>query len=139
MNITQIYNPNYKDNIQVDFNSKINIYELNTIPNGSIDNIYCDIFDTIEFSKRIDLQNELMKKVRVGGLVHLKQINILLLSKKIIKGDIDLAEINNIFQNATSSLDQQYMDHWVSQQSNFFIEKIDIDGIYTLIVMKRVQ
>lgn len=139
MNITQIYNPSHKDNTQVEFNSKINIYELNTVPNGSIDNLYCDIFDTIEFSKRIDLQNELMKKVKIGGLAHIKQINILLFSKRIIRGDIDLSEMNNIFQNTISILDQQYLDNWISKQSNFIVEKIDIDTLYTHIVMKRVQ
>lgn len=139
MNITQIYNPNYKDNIQVEFNSKISIYELNTVPNGSVDGIYCDILDTIEFSKRNDLQNILIKKIKIGGLVHLKQINIILLAKKIIKGDSDLSELNNVFQNTVSVLDQPSLDSWIYQQSNFVIEKIDMDNLYNYIVMKRVR
>lgn len=139
MNTTQVYNPNYKHNTQVEFNSKINIYELNTVPNGSIESLYCDIFDTIELSKRMDLQNEIMKKVQIGGSINLKQINTILLSKRIIKGDIDSLELNNIFQNTVSVLDQQYIDQWVGQQANFVVDKIDIDTLYTYIVMKRIR
>lgn len=138
MNTTQIYSPDHTNNSEIEFNLKVNIYELNVVPNGSIENLYCDILDTIEFSKRINLQNEIMKKIKIGGSVSLKQINMVLLSKKLVKGNITLLEINNLVQNTASILDQDYLDQWISQYSNFKIIKIDIDTLYTYIVMKRI-
>lgn len=137
-NITQIYNPSYK-NTEIDAATKVSIEELNTIPNGSIENIYCDILDSIPFSKRINIQNELMKKVMINGSIRIKTINSILLAKKILKNDISNDELNNIINNTVSILDQQYLDMWMNQNQNYIIEKIDLDYLYTYITLKRIR
>lgn len=137
-NITQIYNPNNK-NTEVEFNTKISFNDLNTVPNGSIENAYCDILDTIEISKRISIQNEIMKKIMIGGSIQIKILNVILLCKKILKGDLSIEDINYIVHNTASVVDQEHIDQWISQNSNYIVDKIDIESIYTTIVMKRVK
>jgi hypothetical protein len=135
-NITQIYNTGYT-NTDIEFNNKLNINELNTVANGSIENIYCDIFDSLEFSKRIILQNELMKKIRLGGSIHIRYINILLFAKRVVSGDLNINEINDIVSAIKSVIDQESFDSWIMQQSNYTIEKIDTDKLYNHIVLKE--
>ncbi len=138
INITQVYNPNFKTT-EIEFNSKISINELNTVPNGSIENIYCDVLDTLDIAKREQIQSDIMKKVMIGGSIHIKILNILLLSKRIFKGEIDLSDLNQIIQHTLSVVDQKYVDQWIMENRNYIVEKIDLDTLYTHIVMKRVQ
>jgi hypothetical protein len=138
INITQVHNPNFKTT-ETEFNAKISINELNTVPNGSLENIYCDILDTLDIVKRTQIQNDLMKKVVVGGSIHIRILNILLLSKRIFKGEIDLNDLNQIIQYTLSVVDQKYIDQWIVENRNYIVEKIDLDTLYTHIVMKRVQ
>lgn len=137
-NITQIYNPAFK-NKEVEFNSKISINELNTVANGSVENIYCDILDTLEYSKRIEIQNELLKKVMIGGTIQIKIINIILFAKKIFKGEMDINELNFVISDIQSAMDHPTLDSWLKEQQNYSIEKIDIDTIYSHILMKRIK
>jgi hypothetical protein len=138
MNMTQIYNPSYKTT-NVEFNSKISVNELNTVPNGSLENIYCDILDTLEISKRILIQNDILKKIMIGGSIHIKMLNVLLLSKAIIKGDMALDDLNSILQSTLSVIDQKYLDEWIFQNSNYIVEKIDISVLHTTVVIKRIR
>jgi len=138
INMTQIYNPSHKTT-NVEFNSKISVNELNTVPNGSLENIYCDILDTLEISKRILIQNDILKKIMIGGSIHIKMLNVLLLSKAIIKGDIALDDLNNILQSTLSVIDQNYLDEWIFQNSNYVVEKIDISVLHTTVVIKRIR
>lgn len=136
--MTQIYNPSYKTT-NVEFNSKISVNELNTVPNGSLENIYCDILDTLEISKRTLIQNDILKKIMIGGSIHIKMLNILLLSKAIIKGDIALDDLNSILQSTLSVIDQKYLDEWIFQNSNYIVEKIDISVLHTTVIIKRIR
>ena len=136
--MTQIYNPSYKTT-NVEFNSKISVNELNTVPNGSLENIYCDILDTLEISKRTLIQNDILKKIMIGGSIHIKMLNILLLSKAIIKGDIALDDLNSILQSTLSVIDQKYLDEWIFQNSNYIVEKIDISVLHTTVTIKRIR
>jgi hypothetical protein len=138
INMTQIYNPSYKTT-NVEFNSKISVNELNTVPNGSLENIYCDILDTLEISKRTLIQNDILKKIMIGGSIHIKMLNILLLSKAIIKGDIALDDLNSILQSTLSVIDQKYLDEWIFQNSNYIVEKIDISVLHTTVIIKRIR
>jgi|APGre2960657404_1045060.scaffolds.fasta_scaffold75654_2 hypothetical protein len=138
INMTQIYNPSYKTT-NVEFNSKISVNELNTVPNGSLENIYCDILDTLEISKRTLIQNDILKKIMIGGSIHIKMLNILLLSKAIIKGDIALDDLNSILQSTLSVIDQKYLDEWIFQNSNYIVEKIDISVLHTTVTIKRIR
>lgn len=137
-NMTQIYNPSNK-NTEVEFNTKISFGDLNTVPNGSIENAYCDILDTIEISKRILIQNEIMKKIMIGGSIQIKILNVIVFCKKILKGDLSMEDMNYIINSTASVVDQEHLDQWIVQHNNYAIEKIDIEHIYTNIVMKRMK
>lgn len=138
MNITQIYSPNIK-NVNTEFNAKISIDELNTIPNGSLDNIYCDILDSIEISKRINIQNELMKKVKIGGSIQLKIIHTTLLAKKIISDNITMNDLNNVVNSTSSVMNQEFFNEWINQYGNYTIQKMDLDDLYANVTLKRIQ
>lgn len=137
-NITCIYNPN-KKNYETECPEKISIDELNTIPNGSIKHIYCEILDSIDFDNREKLQSEILKKVMVDGTIYLRLLNSTLLAKKIIRQEIDLKTLNDVIFNTFSIIDNSTIISWMESQTNFAILKHDIDNIFSNIVIKRIK
>lgn len=134
--ITCIYNPN-KKHYDVDCANKISIDEINTIPNGSIDHIFCEVLDSLDIENREKLQSEIMKKIMIGGTVYFRYLNSTILVKKIIRQEIDLNRLNEIFYVTSSIVDNNYIISWLEHQTNFSVLKNDIDDIFSHIKLQR--
>lgn len=139
-NITHIYNANIANKESIKSSQSIEISQLYQVPNGSIENIFCDCLDSLDFNKRQEIENELIKKIMLGGEIYLRILNYRILAQKIIKDSIDMSEINNILPNTNSMTDNLYIDNLIGNYSSKLkILKMDIDNLYYNIVMKRIS
>jgi hypothetical protein len=125
------------DNNPVPDAEKINISNVNMISNGSSENILCDCLDLFTISERTVLTNELLKKLRVGGTLHLKFINLKLFSKNCYLDRIEEKQLNNIIANVKSLVDDSHLEQILNNSTNFAIKSLVYDGLSENVIIER--
>lgn len=125
------------DNNPIPDAEKVNVNNVNLISNGSSENILCDCLDLFTISDRTSLTNELLKKLRIGGKLHLKFINLKLFSKNCYLDKIEADKINNIIANVKSLVDDSHIDQILQNNNNFILKGLSYDGLAESIIIER--
>ena len=125
------------DNNPIPDAEKINVNNVNLISNGSSENILCDCLDLFTINERTSLTNELLKKLRIGGKLHLKFINLKLFSKNCYLDKIEADKINNIIANVKSLVDDSHIDQILQNNNNFILKGLSYDGLAESIIIER--
>jgi len=127
------------DNNPVQDAKKVNISDIKLISNGSADNIICDCLDVLTLNDRILHTSELLKKIKVGGKLHLRFINLQLFSKYCYLNKLELDKINNIIANIRSIVDDSHIEEILSVNNNFKLDSVVYDGMIQNVVLERVS
>ena len=116
---------------------RVHLSDISLISNGSCENILCDCLDVLPLSERVSSTNELLKKIRVGGRLHLRFINLKLFSKHCYLDKLDSSTINNILMSVKSLVDDAHMEQIISSNNNFMLYSSSYDGLSQSIVIER--
>lgn len=125
------------DNNPIPDAEKVNINNINLISNGSSENIFCDCLDLFVIDERASLTNELLKKLRIGGCLHLKFINLKLFSKHCYLDKIEPDRINSIIANVKSLVDNSHIDNILQNNNNFMLKILSYDGLAETVIIER--
>lgn len=116
---------------------KISIDNINLISNGSSENILCDCLDLFTIDDRTSLTHELLKKLRIGGKLHLKFINLKLFSKNCYLDKIERSKLYNIIANVKSLVDDEHIEQILQDNNNFILKGLSYDGLAESVVIER--
>lgn len=136
--MNKIYVHNQDNNI-IDNVEKVHISNLNSVPNGSCSLIVCDCLDTLNYSDRLVLLTEVMKKAALKCQVILKMINLKLFSKHVFYDRLDLNQTNNILSLCNSMWDEATCNDILSQYGNFINKENTHMGLIKQVILERVS
>lgn len=127
----------YKKTQSIDTTNKIEIDMLNTVPNGSVQNIFCDCIDAIAFEQRNSIRNEILQKLSVGGQAKICIVNGRLLCKNLYLDKISYTDFNNVLIRTTSIGDP--MDLYNSIPNNYKIIKHKTENLLDFVTIERLS
>jgi hypothetical protein len=127
----------YKNTQSIDAIDKLQIDMINTIPNGSVKNIFCDCIDGVPFEKRHSIQNELLHKLSIGGQITICMINTRLLCKNLYLDKISYADLNNALNRIESLGDP--MELYSSVPNNYKVIKQKTEQLLDFITIERLS
>jgi hypothetical protein len=127
------------DNNPIQDAKKVNINDIKLISNGSVENIICDCLDSLMITDRISSTNELLKKIKIGGKIHLRFINLQLFGKHCYLNKLPFDRINTIINNIRSIVDDAHIEEILNINNNFVLNSVVYDGIVENVILERIS
>ena len=115
----------------------LDISNVDKLINGTIDFIFCEILDKLEYIDRLKTINTIFKKLSFGGEVTFKFFNAYQLCKSVIKGDMTSKSLSEIVNNLNSLFVESDMMDLVNQTDNIRIVKIYNNNNHIIINIKK--
>lgn len=125
-----------QDNNPIADAQKIKLNDINLISNGSSEHIICDCLDVLPINDRINATKQLLNKIKIGGKLHLRFINLNLFAKHCYLNKIDNDKINGIIANVRSLINDSHIES-ITNTSNFRIHSLYYDGIVENVILER--
>jgi hypothetical protein len=116
-----------------------NINGLGLVSNGSVDSILCDCIDTISITDRSAKLAEIFNKLKIGGSVVIKTIDLKIFAKYVLNDQINKDHLSAILTNNQSMFDIRDMSQLLSSRPDIKITEQTNDGLSKTIKMQRIQ
>lgn len=113
----------------------INLTELNTIEDYSVENLHCNCLEYVD--NPILLLNDLCKKVCGGGQIIIEGYEIYLIARNITVGIIDMISVNNMLYNGKISSISMIQVYQFLEDNDFIVTDRDIDNQKFMVIAKK--
>jgi len=132
LNIVRIKNENDTKN------NTVTPDQLNNITNNYVKQIECLCLDEFVLQDRLQILNNMVQKLCLGGTISLKFINLNLLSNKINKSELTGEKYSSILPALQSCWsDSESME--IIQKMPVIIKGLYYDNIYTIVNLEKVS
>ena len=125
------------DNVNPSNQSDINIKNFGQLSNGSIEEIYCDILDYIDYQNRTVAIINMLKKCKNNGEICIKFLDSIRIMKDYASGKISSQQLSDIIKNMQSVNNESDILDIVSDNPHFRILKKYNDNYYKVIYLHK--
>jgi hypothetical protein len=115
----------------------ININDLASIINGSIDNIVCECLDDLPFETRGKAVVDIINKLAFEGKATFLMINGTVLANRVLKNELDSSKLSSVVNEVKSIWTDYYITEVFNNMAHIEIEKYYIENIYTAISINK--
>lgn len=125
------------ENDHINGYENIKIENINSVINGTCENIICSVLDSFSYKDRLSSIVTMCKKLSNMGSLTLRFIDGTRLCKDAYKGNVNSSFISGVLEQTKSIFLDSDITELVSQMQDINIAKAYNDNLYCIVILQK--